>query len=212
MDLYSSELPINSVDSDNFQAGQLLTQYLVNAGHRRIAALMTGAGRPGNNIFLDGVNDVLAAAGLLPTVLITRFIQNDMEALRAITKELLESPNRPTALITRGSVQVEAVAAVAADVGLAVPNAVDIVFDYNYSTPLPNTPPYPCVQSKLSFAEIVATIGRMLKEMSEGSPSRPQHVVIPMELRERAVPPCRRAATAARGRVYFALQCFSRCR
>ena len=37
--VYSSELPINSVDSDNFQAGQLLTQYLVNAGHRRIAAL-----------------------------------------------------------------------------------------------------------------------------------------------------------------------------
>ena len=45
--LYSSELPIASVDIDNCQCGRLLTQYLVDRGHRRMALLMTGGRPPG---------------------------------------------------------------------------------------------------------------------------------------------------------------------
>jgi DNA-binding LacI/PurR family transcriptional regulator len=182
--VYSSELPIAAVDSDNYQGGQLLTQYLIDRGHRRIAFLMTGAGLPGNNLFLDGINGALAAAGLLPTVLIPRLIQNDIEALRAIARELVEGANRPTAIITRGSAQVEALASVAEDAGLAVPNDLEIVFDYDQTTPHPHTPPYPRIQPKLPFAEIAAMIGRMLKEMAVGATAHPKRVMIPMELCE----------------------------
>jgi DNA-binding LacI/PurR family transcriptional regulator len=181
---YSAELPIASVDSDNYQCGQLLTDYLIERGHRRIAFLTMGAGRPGNNLFLDGINGALAAAGLLPTALIVRMIQNDIEALRAITKELLEGPNRPTAIITRGSAQVEAVAATALKVGLVVPDDVEIVFDHDQTTPRPDILPYPWVQSKLSFTEITALIGKTLKEISGVLPTRPKRVVIPMEFHQ----------------------------
>lgn len=179
---YSAKLPIASVDSDNYQGGQLLTEYLIERGHRRIAFLMTGTGLPGNNLFLEGINGALAAEGLLPTVLIPRMIQNDIEVLRAIAKELLEAPNRPTAIITRGSAQVEAVASVVSNIGLVVPDDVEIVFDHDQTTPRPDALPYPWVQPELPFTEITAMIGKILKELSGGIPSHPQRVVIPMKL------------------------------
>jgi DNA-binding LacI/PurR family transcriptional regulator len=182
--VYSSELPITSVDSDSFQSGQLLARHLIDRGHRRIAFLMTGAGRPGNYLFQDGIIDALAAAGLSPSVLIPRLIHNDIEALRAIAKELLDGPERPTAIITRGSAQVEAMATVVAEAGLIVPDDVEIVFDYDQTTLRPHTPSYPWVQPTLSFTEITAMIGKILKEMSEGMPSSPKRVVIPVELHE----------------------------
>ncbi len=182
--VYSSEMPITSVDADNFESGQLLTQYLIDRGHRRIAFLMTGAGLPGNNQFLDGINDALASAGLLPTVLIPRLIQNDMEALCAITRELLTSPNRPTALITRGSTQVEAVASVAKDAGYEVPSDLEIVFDHDQTTLRPHTPTFPWVQPKLPLTEITAMLGKILKEMKGVVPTHPNRVVIPMAFHE----------------------------
>lgn len=182
--VYSTQLPITSIDSDNFQGGQLLTQYLVDRGHRRIAFLMTGAGRPGNNLFLDGINNALASTGLLPTVLIPRLIQNDLEALRAIARELFEGPDRPTAVITRGIAQLDVVTSVAADVGLAVPKDLEIVFDHDQTTPRLDTPPYPWVQPTLSFTEITAMIGKILKELASGIPSTAKRVVIPMELHQ----------------------------
>ena len=182
--VYSSEMPIATVDADHFGGGQLLTQYLIDRGHRRIAFLMTGAGRPGNNLFLDGINDALASAGLLPTVLIPRLIDNDIETLRVITRELLTSPNRPTALITKGSTQVEAVASVAEDAGFEVPSDLEIVFDHDRTTLWPHTPSFPWVQPKLPLIEITAMVGKMIKEMGGSIPARPNRVVIPMEFHE----------------------------
>jgi len=114
--LYSAELHLSSVDLDNHHSGQLLTQYLVDRGHARMALLSTGVGRPGDNAFLDGVIDTLTAAGLPPNSLIQRSVRNDIEAFRAIAKELLEKPDRPTAVMTRGSFQLAAIAEVAANV------------------------------------------------------------------------------------------------
>ena len=182
--VYSSKLALSSVDADNCEGGRLLTQYLIDRGHRRIAFLMTGAGLPGNNCFLDGINEALAAAGLLPTVLIPRLIQNDIEAFQAVAKELLEGPNRPTAIITRGSAQVEVVASVASDVGLVVPEELEIVFDHDQTTPRPTTVSYPWVQPALSLTEITAMIGKTLKETSGTAPPHPRRVVIPMEFHE----------------------------
>jgi DNA-binding LacI/PurR family transcriptional regulator len=180
--LYSSDLPIASVDLDNFQCGRLLAQYLVSRGHRRMALVMTGAGRPGNNRFLDGIGDALAMAGLGPSPLIHRLVSNDIEALRAIAKELLESADRPTAIITRGCVQGSEVASVASSLGLAVPDDLEIVFDHvDETTPHIDVSRYPRVESKSSFAQIAAIIGGMLKEMSGNIPSSRKCVVLPVE-------------------------------
>lgn len=182
--VYSSELPLSSVDLDNRRSGQLLAQYLVDREHCRIGLLLTGIGRPGVDDFIDGIIDVLTTAGLAPNALIQRFVRDDIEALRAVTKKLLERSDHPTAVITLGSVQVDAVARVVSSLGLLVPDDVEIVFlDSDETTRLLDTTLFPRVTPKVSFLEHAKIIGNILKELL-GDPSRLQHVVIPVEFHE----------------------------
>jgi DNA-binding LacI/PurR family transcriptional regulator len=181
--LYSEELALGSVDSDNMECGRLLTQYLIDRGHRRIALLMTGGGRPGDNSFLDGITDAMSQAGLAPNALIQRFVRNDLQALQAMAKGVLEKTDHPTAIITRGSYQAEAMASVASSLGLNVPDGVEVVFDHqDETTPRVDVTSYPRVEPTLSFIEIAATFGKILNAMSEGISSPPPRVVVPVQL------------------------------
>jgi DNA-binding LacI/PurR family transcriptional regulator len=198
--LYSADLPIASVDLDNRQSGRLLTQYLVDRGHRRMAVLITGAGMPGHNAFMDGICDVLTTAGLAPNALIHRLIRNDLQALQATARELLEGSDRPAAVITRGSVQARSVAAVAASLGLVVPRDLEIVFDHEDQTkPSADATPYPRVQPTLPFVDIAAMIGEVLKEVSEGGSSPPKRVLIPVELHNPEQSPTRGEDSSSSG-------------
>ena len=181
--LYSDELQLGSVDSDNAQCGRLLTQYLIDRGHRHIALLMTGGGRPGDNSFLDGISDAMSLAGLAPNALVQRFVRNDLQALQAVAKSVLEKPNHPTAIITRGSYQAEAMSSVVSSLGLDATNGVEVVFDHQDETsPHVDVASYTRVEPTLSFIEIAATFGKMLTEMSEGISATPPRVIVPVEL------------------------------
>jgi DNA-binding LacI/PurR family transcriptional regulator len=185
--LYSAELPITSVDVDSRTSGQLLTQYLIDRGHRRMAFVMAGGGRPGDNAFFDGISEALAASGLPHNALIQRLVRSDIEALRATARELLEDPGRPTAIITRGSIQVDLIASVAKELALAVPDDLEIVFDHEDQTlPRIDMSMYPHVEPQMSFVEIAETIGNIVKEMSEGIVGSPRRVMIPVAFHEPA--------------------------
>ena len=184
--LYSTELRIASADVDSFQCGRLLTEYLIGRGHRRLGLLMTGGGRPGDHIFLDGISDALSAAGLPHNTLIQRLNHStDLDAFRATAKDLLSRADRPTAAITRGGIQMGEVAEVAAGIGLAVPDELEIALDREVETlPHVDLTAYPRVVPTWSFVEIAGAIGKLLKEFSESAPARPRHVLIPVEFHE----------------------------
>ncbi len=184
--LYTPDLPITSIDADNALNARLLTQYLVDRGHRRIALLIASAGHPGDNAFLDGVCDVLSEAGLPPNTLLHRLSRSQLEGIRAMAKELLERPDRPTAVITRGSYPVEAVASVASSLGLRVPDDLEIVFDHaNETTPCIDPALYTHIEPAISFVEIAEVIGRLLKEMSEGAGRPAERTCIPVRMCDR---------------------------
>jgi DNA-binding LacI/PurR family transcriptional regulator len=180
--VHPSDMPINSVDADNYQSGRLLTQYLIDRGHRRMALIKTSAGLPGTNLFLDGVSDALSEAGLPPNALFLRVIRTDFDTFRAIAKELLQQSNRPKAIVTQGSVQAHIIASVASDLGLAIPDDLDLAFEHECQTaPSDNSLPYPQVRYTLSYTETAAKIGVILKELSNGMVQPPRHIVIPVE-------------------------------
>jgi DNA-binding LacI/PurR family transcriptional regulator len=181
--LYSSDLPITSIDTDSFQSGRLLTDYLIGRGHRRIGLLMTRGGRPGDHAFMDGITDVLTAANLPPNALMLRPNYNsDLDALRATTRELLKRVDRPGAIITRGAVQAAEIAAAAAEMGLRVPENLEIAVDHPVQTSSDiDVKMFPRVVPKWSFVEVASTIGRLLKEITKDASSRPQRVVVPVE-------------------------------
>ncbi len=182
--LYSSKLPLSSVDIDCRHSGRLLTEYLVDRGHRRMALLLTGVGRPGDNLFIDGISDALTAAGLPPNTLVQRSVRDDLVALQATVEDLLEGPDRPTAAITRGSPQAATVVSAVSELGMIVPDDLEVVFDHtDETTHLIDTSLYPRVETKSSFQEHAEMIGRILKEL-RNDPSCPQHLILPVEFHE----------------------------
>jgi DNA-binding LacI/PurR family transcriptional regulator len=61
---YLDQENIPSVDVDNREAGKLLTEYLIQRGHRRMALLCVTDHLPGDNLFFDGTSEPLTAARL----------------------------------------------------------------------------------------------------------------------------------------------------
>ena len=181
--LYAPELAIASIDVDSFQCGLLLTEYLISRGHHHLGLIMTGGGRPGDHLFIDGVSEALSTVALPHNALILRANHSyDMDAFHATTKELLTRVDRPTAIITRGGIQAGEVASVAAELELSMPDDLEIALDNEVQTmPHIDLTSFPRVVPKWSFVDIAAAIGKVLRKIAEDASSRPQRIVVPVE-------------------------------
>lgn len=121
-----SDAPCDSVRLDNVAAAQQVTDYLLDLGHRRIGSitgplhLSTGRGR------LDGMLQAMQARGLRPASAHVRSGEFREDVAYSIARELLESPQRPTALYVANGVMALGVMRALADLGLRCPEDISI--------------------------------------------------------------------------------------
>jgi len=179
--LYADQRHLASVDVDHREAGRLLTEYLLRAGHRRIALLATGSGRPGDDAFYDGVSDALTRATVPHNTLIVRAFPQDFDAFRCQVSELLGGADRPSGVICRSDRLVGVVAGAIADAGLASPKDVEVVFQTQSCRP-PERSVYTHVRPRESFKWIAGALGDMLNRVGRTRPLAEQHVIVPVEL------------------------------
>lgn len=180
--LYTPKPALMSIDIDNHQSGELMAGYLLEKNHGRMALLTTGKGRPGDNAFYDGVSRVLAAAHMKHDALIQRLVPADAAIIETVARELFAMPNPPTAVIARSSLIGHAVLNAAKACGLSIPNDLEIVFQadaplHQYA-PMPNCP---YVAPKITFREVAARVGQMLKQQMEEKVAESQSVVVPVQ-------------------------------
>jgi hypothetical protein len=178
-----------SVDLDNFQAGQLLVQYLVERGRTRLGLLLGFAGRAGTDDLLNGVLAGMHAANLSPAALAARFYPGSEEGLRAQVRELLSMPHRPTALIVSDVTTARWASEVAADFGLSVPGDLEIGYlqlgDADSTSEfLPCPHAYPRESLDRMFAQAVEMLWRQL----QGIPQVSHNVSIPISIRGSGTP------------------------
>jgi DNA-binding LacI/PurR family transcriptional regulator len=117
---------IDSAGVDDRLGGRLATEHLVQLGHRRIAYISYHRPEQGFS-YLErarGYADVLADAGASPIVAYTDFTR---ESAREAARELLTSPDRPTAIFAHNDLLALGVIEAAADLGLEVPRDLSIV-------------------------------------------------------------------------------------
>jgi DNA-binding LacI/PurR family transcriptional regulator len=179
--LYRDQQHLPSVDVDYHQAGKLLADNLLRAGHRRLALLATAGGRPGDDAFYDGVSDALTRAALPHNSLVVRMFPHDFDAFRAQIEELMTSPDRPSGIICRSERLVGVVAATVTAAGLSSPGDVDIVFQTQSRRGSARTP-YAYVRPKEPFRRIADELAVMLKRVREGQALQRERVIIPVEL------------------------------
>ena len=179
--LYPGDPMLPSVDADHRHSGRLLTRWLIDQGHRRIALMNPTEVRPGENDFFDGISEVLTEAELPHNALVVRAVPHEAERFGAAVREVLGLLNRPTAFIARYQHHAEIISAVATELGLAVPEDVQIVFR-SQSAVSAEQSAHPHTQPVKGLEQIGAQIGDMLGQLAEGRPVDEQRVVIPVEL------------------------------
>jgi LacI family transcriptional regulator len=116
----------DTVTIDNESAGRQATNYLLDLGHRRIGSitgpmhLTTGRGR------YDGMMQALQARGVAPAPHHIRPGEFREGTAYAVAREMLEQPDRPTALYIANGVMALGVMRALADLGLKCPEDVSI--------------------------------------------------------------------------------------
>lgn len=183
---YLDQEDIPSVDVDNREAGRLLTEYLIQRGHRRMALLCVTDHLPGDNLFYDGTSEALTAARLPHNALIMRSLPSDQETFAVELQRLFQGDDPPTALIARTpALGLEAHAAVQNALNKLsashTQNQIDVVC-YAHQ-PMPESV-FPCayVVPRTPFVEIVGQIAQMLDRQGQGLALETRRIVIPMDL------------------------------
>jgi DNA-binding LacI/PurR family transcriptional regulator len=117
-----------AVHTDDVAGGRLATGHLLALGHERIAFLgdrERDGQRPGSSAWRRaGYEHALAAAGLEPLV---RRVPHGRAAAAALTRELLEADDPPTALFAASDTQAVGALEAAAALGVRVPEDLSVV-------------------------------------------------------------------------------------
>lgn len=182
----SGTLPLDgpklpSVAIDDYEAGQLLAQYLVDRGHRRIAILATTMNLPGDKLLFDGISKPLSQARLFQDSLVFQVVSQNPKSVALATQHLLKGDKPPTAIIARNERLADMANTAVTEMGLAVPNDVEVVF-VDHATDEAQRSPHPHVQTIKTSEETIVIIGEMLVRLSRGEALEQNRVVMPVEL------------------------------
>lgn len=176
---YPTAASIPSITVDNVAKGQLLTQYLLNRGHKRIALLMRETWLPGDRLMFEGINQQLAKAEMPHGTLDLRSVPADRHVIRAELSECFLGANAPTALICQQRFA-DLVAGCLAEMNLQVPTDIDMVIettDHRTETTSKLVHSF----SEISFPERVRRAGKLLGQLLAGEESN-STAIFPIQL------------------------------
>ncbi len=166
----------DSVTIDNVSAARQVTNYLLDLGHRAIATitgpthLTTGHGR------LEGLREAMAARGLAPRTEHVRSGEFREDVAYSVAREIIDRPDRPTALYAASGVMALGVMRALADLGLKCPDDISIA-----STD--TIPGIGALRPRLTRTEHPVTdmtneaLRLLIDRIARGSSAPPRHVV-----------------------------------
>lgn len=117
---------LTDITSDNIAGGRRATDFLIAAGHRRIAHIMGWQGASTGRDRAEGFRQAMAAAGLAPVAMIDGMYARDTAA--AVARDLCAGPDRPDAIFVGNDHMAFAVMdELRFGLGLRVPQDVSVI-------------------------------------------------------------------------------------
>jgi DNA-binding LacI/PurR family transcriptional regulator len=186
-----------SVNVDDRAGAHAAAQHLIDLGHRRIGIISLESnyekdGVPNVNWpareRMAGWTDALEAAGIEPIVKAARWRPRD--AVDSVARQLLEAPDRPTAVLCFSDAFAVATMQVAQSLGLRVPEDVSIVGFDDSPLALTSSPRLTTVHQEVTNKGQQA-VGVLMRVMGEQRPEQVERVLLPASLvvRESTAPP-----------------------
>ena len=173
-----SEFP--TVDSDNLKGAQLAVEHLLALGHRRIGML---TGRPdlqSARLRELGYRAALAAAGVPVDEDLLRIGAYDPAISLTSARELLGTPDRPTAIFAANDVTAIATIDAAVELGLRVPADLSVVGFDNVPESVLSSPPLTTVRQPIR--EMGQRAMDLLVRLIRGEPADTTHITLATSL------------------------------
>lgn len=179
-----------TVDSDNLAGARRATEYLIAMGHTRIAHLRGREDLESARLRDLGFRQAMEEAGLTVDEDLIRVGSYRPDLADAPARELLDRPDRPTAVFAANDISAIRTIDVARELGLRVPEDLSVIGFDNVPEAASSTPPLTTIAQPLH--QMGAEALRMVVDLIEGSVREP-HVRLPTSLVERAscAPPLR---------------------
>ncbi|WP_345630669.1 substrate-binding domain-containing protein [Rugosimonospora acidiphila] len=183
---------IPSIGSANWSGGLTATEHLIGLGHRRIAMI---AGLPAllcTQARLAGYRVGLERAGITPDPDLVRFGDHFPPSGYTAAMELLDLPDRPTAIFAGTDLQAFGVYQALQARGVRVPADVSVVGFDDLAACDWVTPPLTTVRQRLE--EMARMAVQLLRERDSAQPAEPTRVELATSLviRESTAPPASR--------------------
>lgn len=118
---------VPSIGTTNWQGGYTATKHLLDLGHRRIGVIGGPEGVLCSRARIDGYRAALETGGVVCDDVLVRHGTFQTDAGHRIARELLELPDRPTALFAGNDVQAMGVYQAARELKLRIPDDVSVV-------------------------------------------------------------------------------------
>ncbi len=171
---------IPSVGATNWAGGLAATEHLLSLGHRRIAAITGPIDYLCSLARVDGYRSGLERAGVRFDQGLVRYGDFQHEGGFARAVELLDLPQRPTAIFAGSDQQAFGVYEAARQRGLRIPEDLSVVgFD---ELPVARWASPPLTTVRQPLAEMGSAAAQMLGELIEDRPLRSNRVELSTEL------------------------------
>ena len=166
---------LSEVTSDNVNGARRAVEFLIKAGHKRIAHVMGWQGSSTGRDRAEGFKQAMQAAGLQPFAMVDGTYSREKAA--AVTRELCQGPERPDAIFVGNDHMAFAVMdTLRHELGLRVPQDVSVV-GYD-DVPMAAWPAYGLTTIRQPVNRMVeATVAALLNQI-EGGSSAPTKVKI----------------------------------
>ncbi|HWG02544.1 MAG TPA: LacI family DNA-binding transcriptional regulator [Trebonia sp.] len=171
---------IPSVGATNWAGGLAATEHLLSLGHRRIGSIAGPGDYLCSRARIDGYRSVLERAGIAFDPNLVR--HGDFQHEGGFTRggELLDLPERPTAIFAGSDQQAFGVYEAARQRGLRVPEDLSVVgFD---ELPVARWASPPLTTVRQPLAEMGRTAAQMLGDMIDGASLRTNRIELSTEL------------------------------
>jgi LacI family transcriptional regulator len=199
------DLAVDAVTIDDREAAEAVTELLIRRGHRQIAYI-TACDTPEHRftslddiytgsvrLRIEGFLAASERSGIAAPSALIRLGANGREKTRRLTSDLLQLPNRPTAIIASDSLIALEVFKMTREAGLSLPADISLITFHDADWTSVTTPPITVIdQPVYRLGEQVA---KLLVARLKGSIEPPRHLIVPAALVERLSVADRSAAT-----------------
>lgn len=177
-----------SVNVDDRGGARAAAQHLIDLGHRRIGIISLQTdyevdGVPSWNWpareRMTGWRDALDAAGIEPMVKAARW--RPRTAVEPVARELLDQPDRPTAVLCFSDAFAVSAMQVAQSLGLSVPRDVSIVGFDDSPLAVTSTPQLTTVHQEVTTKGLEA-VRALMKVMGDERPAEAERILLPASL------------------------------